>query len=99
MKCEPLQSPNMAISELEICTPKVELLESQLQSGKADDLNLILKLSRRANHLIDRLARISESNSQLSDLRSRLIRILSDVDGEDSDAGSEHEEAQAQLSN
>ncbi|CAG4932611.1 unnamed protein product [Parnassius apollo] len=98
MKCEPLQSPSIA-SELEICTPKVELLESQLQAGKVDDRNLTLKLSRRANYLMDRLARIFESSSHLSDLRSRLIRILSVIDGEDSDTDSEYKETQAQPSN
>lgn len=94
MKCEPVQSPN-TVSEIEMCTRKIALLESQLQSGNVDDRNLFLKLSRRANYLIDRLARITEFNAQLSDLRSRLIRILAVVDKEDSDSGSEYEETQA----
>ncbi|CAG5011425.1 unnamed protein product [Parnassius apollo] len=98
MKCEPFQSPSIA-SELEISTPKVELLESQLQAGIVDDRNLTLKLSRRANYLMDRLARISESSSHLSDLRSRLIRILSVINGEDSDTDSEYKETQAQPPN
>lgn len=95
MKCEPLQPPNAA-SEIEICSPKVALLESQLQSGNVSDRNLVLRISGRANYLIDRLARVVESDTQLSDLRSRLIRVLGTVDRESSDSDSEYVEPQAQ---
>jgi hypothetical protein len=97
-KSEPLNQP-VTTSEIESCTPKVELLESQLRSGNVDDLNLVRRLTCRANYLIDRLARIPETNSQISDLRSRLIRILSQIDNGDSDTSNEYEEPQAPTSN
>jgi hypothetical protein len=94
IKCGQLKSP-VTTTEIEICTPKVELLENQLRSGNVDDANLVRKITRRANYLIDRLARISEPSAQLSDLRSRLVRILSEIDNGQGDSNSEYEESQA----
>lgn len=96
LKQEPLKSPNAA-SEIEICGPKVTSLESQLISGNVAERNFVLRLSCRANYLIDRLARVVESDTKLSDLRSRLVKILSVVDKESSDSDSEYEVPQGQI--
>lgn len=97
MKGEPVLTPDVA-SEITICTPKVASLESELPGpGQVSDQRLIVRLTRRANYLVDRLARITESDPRLSDLRSRLVKILSVVDSEDSEADSECETTQMQL--
>lgn len=91
IKCVPQMSPRLT-KEIEACTPKVEELESMLSSGDlVKDRNLIVRISVRANYLIDRLARLGFDNSSLSDLRQRLIRILAKVEPEEGSSSSDEE--------
>lgn len=91
LKCPEVSQPS-SDSEIEICTPKVLDLENQLESVKVVDKNLFAKLSRRANYLIDRLARISETKPGLTELRGRIVKLLSLLDGDEEDSFSECEE-------
>jgi hypothetical protein len=92
MKDEPAGTPDTH-TEISICTPKIAILESEIsEPSKVGDRKLCVKLTRRANYLIDRLARIVESSPQVTSLRGRLVKILSVVDQADSEADSEYED-------
>ncbi|RVE39953.1 hypothetical protein evm_015397 [Chilo suppressalis] len=89
IKCAPVITP-LPASELKACTPKIAELEDLLSSGDlGKDSNLHLRVSVRANYLIDRLARLEVDNASLVDLRHRLIRILAQVDKEDESSSDE----------
>ncbi|RVE49202.1 hypothetical protein evm_006094 [Chilo suppressalis] len=89
IKCAPVITP-LPASELKACTPKIAELEDLLSSGDlGKDSNLHLRVSVRANYLIDRLARLEVDNASLVDLRHRLIRILAQVEQEDESSSDE----------
>lgn len=97
MSGEPAGPPDTD-SEIKICTPKVTSMESEIsEPSKVSDRKICVRLTRRANYLCDRLARILESTSHVTSLRGRLIKILSVVDQADSETDSEHDDTHTQT--
>lgn len=90
IKTEQVTSP-LPAAEAKVCNPKVGELEDLLSSGDlAKDRSLLIRISVRANYLIDRLARSGSLNTSITELRHRLIRILAEVEPDDEDSSEEY---------